>query len=420
MSAARATDAEILSAVREARSVRGAAKALGMARSSVWERVKRLTGEVQVNDTELGFASSKGLLGTEPVLPGYALKRSTAVYGKEGELVREYVTQAKAPGRIAEIPAGHVVKGYSILKDAEGRVTQEWVKTRIEPGAVDVVAAIKSVFDQYKGRATLAPPPVDTDQDLMSVYVLTDVHHGLLAWGREGGEDYDISIGSERLRTCMRDLVSMAPRSSEALILNLGDYFHNNDQRNVTPGSGHQLDVDSRYFKVAMTGVTLFQDVIELALAKHDTVRVRCLRGNHDPEASVALQIALAAFYHVNPRVTVELDPADMFFHRFGATLIGACHGDRMKPDRMAMSMAMLRPLDWGASRFRWFLFGHIHHESVKEVGNVRCESFQTICAKDAYAASHGYLAGQSLNSVTLHRERGEIGRHRVNVMPVQ
>ncbi len=300
MPARRATDEAILAAVRDAGSVKRAAKALGMARSSVQERLARLRNRVQGNDTELAFASERGLLGTEPVLPGYALKRSTAVYGKEGEVVRQYVTQAKAPGAIGEIPAGHVVKGVSQLRDASGRVTQEWVKTRIDPGAVDVVAAIKAVFDQYKGRATLAPPPTDTDQDLMSVYVLTDVHHGLLAWSKEGGEDYDISIGSERLRTCMRDLVSMAPRSSEALILNLGDYFHNNDQRNVTPGSGHQLDVDSRYFKVAMTGVTLFQDVIELALAKHDTVRVRCLRGNHDPEASVALQIALAAFYHAN------------------------------------------------------------------------------------------------------------------------
>jgi hypothetical protein len=89
-----------------------------------------------------------------------------------------------------------------------------------------------------------------------------------------------------------------------------------------------------------------------------------------------------------------------------------------MKPDRMAMSMAMLRPADWGASLFRWFVFGHIPHDSVKEVGNVRCESFETIAAKDAYAASHGYLAGQSLNCVTLHRERGETGRHKVNVVP--
>jgi hypothetical protein len=31
---------------------------------------------------------------------------------------------------------------------------------------------------------------------------------------------------------------------------NLGDWYHANDQRNVTPKSKHQLDVDGRWFKV--------------------------------------------------------------------------------------------------------------------------------------------------------------------------
>lgn len=167
-----------------------------------------------------------------------------------------------------------------------------------------------------------------------------------------------------------------------------------------------------------MTGVSLHQDLIELALQRHARVRVRVLPGNHDPQSSITLQVGLAAFYASNPRVTVELDPAEMFFTRFGATLIGACHGDKASPERMAMAMAMLCPEDWGLSTFRWFVHGHIHHERVKEVGNVRVESFETIASKDAYAAAHGYLAGQSLTSVTLHRERGEIGRHRVNVIP--
>ena len=52
------------------------------------------------------------------------------------------------------------------------------------------------------------------------------------------------------------------------------------------------------------------------------------------------LDVAVGIATHEWLELLAELDPADMFFHRFGATLIGACHGDRMKPDRMAMSMA--------------------------------------------------------------------------------
>jgi hypothetical protein len=62
------------------------------------------------------------------------------------------------------------------------------------------------------------------------------------------------------------------------------------------------------------------------------------------------------------------------------------------------------------------FYFGHIHHETVKEIGGVRCESFQTLAAKDAYAITGGYRSGQSLTSITHHRSAGEIGRHRINI----
>jgi hypothetical protein len=77
--------------------------------------------------------------------------------------------------------------------------------------------------------------------------------------------------------------------------------------------------------------------------------------------------------------------------------------------------MADDRPDYWGASEYRWMIFGHIHHETVKEVGSVRCESFRQPVPKDAYAHSHGYRAGNSMSSVTLHKTDGEIGRHKVN-----
>jgi hypothetical protein len=84
----------------------------------------------------------------------------------------------------------------------------------------------------------------------------------------------------------------------------------------------------------------------------------------------------------------------------------------------MVMDMAVSHRDDWAKADFRYFLFGHIHHETALEVGDVRCESFQTIASKDAYSHSHGFRAGRSLTSITLHAHDGEIGRHRVNIPP--
>ena len=381
---------------------RAAAKAAGMPKTNFHLRLTR--------------AAEKGYLGTEPVLPGYEIKRTTAQYDGAGKFKGEFVTQHKESGAPFEIPEGQILKGVSAYVDADGRTRAKWIKTKGDTAVPALVQALNGVFDSYKGRAKPVPVPRRVDRDKLSVYPIADQHNGLLAWGRQTGEAYDLDIGAKRLFDTSARLIAQSPRSARAIILNLGDWQHTDDQRNMTPRSGNLLDVDGRYYKILTTGVRLMMSVIELALAKHQHVLVRNIPGNHDPHASVALTIALKAFYHNDRRVTIDDDPSDWFFYRFGATLIGAVHGHNVKPDRMAMTMATRERKAWGATQYHWMLFGHIHHETVKEVGDVRCESFQTLAAKDAHAHASGYNSGQSLQSITLHRRHGEIGRHRINI----
>ena len=396
------SDRKLREAVRLRRahkSERAAAEASGLSRNAFRNRLAR--------------AAERGLMGTKPVLPGYAIK-SIASKAENGA----WIKQTKAAGEKFELPLGQRVKGVSALVDPDGRELMKWIKTGDDQPAEQLVEAIRAAFAGYTGTAALIPPPAATDADLMSVYPIADQHNGLLAWGRETGDAYDLKIGASRLRACMTRLVSQSPASRQALILNLGDWTHNDDSKNMTPRGGNILDVDGRYLKVLSTGVRLMMDCIELALARHETVRVRNLPGNHDPHASFALTIALTCFYANNPRVLIDDTPSEWFFHRFGATLIGAHHGHKARPETMAMTMAVERREDWGATKYHWVLFGHIHHETAKEVGDVRCESFQTLASRDAYHAGAGYTSGRSLSSITLHALEGEIGRHRINIAP--
>ena len=361
----------------------------------------------------LARAAERGLMGTRPVLPGFAIK-SIATTGADGA----WIKQTKAAGEVFELPAGHKIKGVSALVDAEGRETLKWVKTTVE--AVEptaIVEAVKLALADV-APAPVIPAPLAAEADLLTVYPLADLHLGMHAWGREVGQNYDLKIAAARAREMAADLIGQSRPSRHAIILGLGDFFHMNDATNMTPRSGHLLDVDGRWPKVLATGVRLAMDMIELAAAKHDRVHVRFLPGNHDPDATVALTVALSVFYAGNPRITVDDDPGLHFYHRFGSVLLGATHGHTMKPDRMAMMLATDRREDWGATEHKHMFFGHIHHESSREVGPVRVESFNTIAAKDAYAHGGGYRSGQALNALTFHRERGEIGRHRVNLSP--
>lgn len=374
--------------------------------------------DVMAFKNRLFRAAQRGLMPTAPVMPGFEIRHTSAQLDQSGNVEKEWVTQRPEAGDKFAVPPGHVIKGVSAFVGPDSRIHHQWIKTKQDALTPDLMVAIGEAFKQWRGHARPVPKPRHTDRDLLTVYQIADLHLGMLSWKPETGEDYDLRIAESRLRDCMTRLVAQSRPSREALILNLGDWQHTDDQRNMTPRSGNLLDVDSRYVKILTAGVKLMQDCIALALRRHQCVVVRNIRGNHDPHASIALTVALKAFYARDKRVTIDDDPGEFFYRRFGATLIGAHHGHKARAPELAMAMAVDRREDWGATKYHVFYFGHIHHETLREVGDVRVESFQTIAAKDAHAVGQAYRSGKSLVAITHHRRDGEIGRHRVNLPP--
>jgi hypothetical protein len=84
----------------------------------------------------------------------------------------------------------------------------------------------------------------------------------------------------------------------------------------------------------------------------------------------------------------------------------------------MYIMMAEDNPDYWNASLYRWCIFGHIHHETKKQVGSLICESFSQPVPKDSFAHAHGYRSGSAMQSVTLHAQDGESDRVIVRFPP--
>lgn len=384
-------------------SERKAAAALGISKTAFHNRMVR--------------AAEQGLLGFTPVLPGYELKRSSAQLDDAGNVQKEWVTQHKASGPAFAMSPGQVLKGVSAFVDGEGRIRHQWIKTKSDSVAPDLIEAIKAEFRDYDGRAPVIRPPRATDRDFLNVLAIADPHIGMLSWGEQTGADYDLNIARKRVLATSGEVILAAPKARELLIVNLGDWYHANDQRNVTPKSKHQLDVDGRWFKVLRTGVRLFIDIIEIGLRRHDRVEVVNIPGNHDPEAAASLALALSCFYARNRRVTIAF-PSDIYYRQFGNTLLGAAHGDKAPPSRMALAMASDQRRAWGATAYHWFLYGHIHKDKSDTIGDVKVESFSTIADKDSHAFGGAWRSAQSLQLITLHKKRGPHGRVIRNIPP--
>lgn len=373
--------------------------------------------------SQMRRAVERGFLppSPHPLAEGFVVKSTTQLYDGDGTLKRQKIATKRDPGPVYETKPGHRVMGESVLVDEQGREIQKWVKTKAEDRRFDLVLEqISAAFENLDGGAGVSVTPEHVDEDLLTVYPVADHHLGLFSWAPEAGNDYDLKIGADLLRDTMRRLVKSTAPSSTAVILSLGDFFHLDNSENRTRRSGNALDVDTRYAKVIRVGVEVMIECIEMALKRHRQVIVRIVPGNHDDESALALAIALAAFYSQDPRVDVDCDPSRFFFHRFGKVLIGATHGDTIKPENMPGTMAASRPEDWGRSLFRYFYFGHIHHRTAKEIHGVVCESFQTLAARDAWHAAAGYVSGRSMTSITHHSEHGECQRNVISIPAFQ
>lgn len=316
------------------------------------------------------------------------------------------------------IPGPYVLRGRSTLFGKDGKVKLEWVKTKLDEtkSREAIEEWINWLVKDAKGLAPPSNSPAHCNADLLTVYPMGDPHFGMYAWKKETGNDFDLDIAERLTYSAIDRLVASAPPSKTGLILELGDFFHSDNNSARTERSGNALDVDTRWARVMQVGLRAMVYVIRKALEKHEDVVVRIVAGNHDPHSSFALALGLDAYFHAETRVKVDLSPAPYWYYKFGKVLIGSTHGDLCKPDRLPAIMATDRSRDWGDTEFRYFYHGHIHHDSVKEFPGCMIESFRTLAAKDAWHTGAGYRAGRDMRCIIHHKDFGEIERHRCDI----
>jgi hypothetical protein len=285
-------------------------------------------------------------------------------------------------------------------------------------GQQDNTAAIMGAIAQ--GLSEIAPAAhisaPSAPDTLCAVFPVADLHMGLLTDAEEVGTDWDSKKSARVFAETFGRLVSVTPSAGLAVLAQLGDLTHTDDQRNVTPQSGHQLDADTRYFMILRRAVAAMKWAIDALRAKYKKVIYRGCRGNHDITAHYAVTLALSEHYRNVEGVEIIDHAGEFYVHEFGANMLLLHHGDKAKPERLVTFAAAEWPEMWGRSKHRLALSGHVHHETRKEVGGMAFESVGTIIPRDVHAYSHAYSSKRGLVSITLDETQGEISRARVSL----
>ena len=248
-------------------------------------------------------------------------KKYRSVSRSMERLLKAAADRGYAPGhdQTRTTPIGQHVRGVSTLYGPDGKIKLQWSKTQRDG---DTGSQLKEFAEQISEEivpARISPGCCGgTEKSTLAVYPIGDPHFGMLSWGEETGDDFDISIAENQLKEAVSRIMLSGLDSETAVILNLGDFFHSDNLESTTRSSGHSLDTDTRWPKVMRLGARLMVDLVSLALQRHKRVTVKNLIGNHDDQSSVALSLILDAFYRNEPRVTVDISPSF-----FGTTVSG-------------------------------------------------------------------------------------------------
>lgn len=357
---------------------------------------------------------------TKAVPAGFHLSSIATTVGKDGAIrAQSYRAKSGDEGDVVPesgtfpAPDGMYVRSVSTLVDGQtGVVKQQWVKSdkiKEEQFRAMLEASCRAAAEKLEPRTPVET--VATDEDLCTLYTLTDCHVGMLAWGRETGEPWDLEIAERVLVDTLIAMLEAAPPSRIGILNQLGDFLHFDSMKPVTPEHGHLLDADSRYQKMVEVAVRILCRVVDRMLIKHELVQVYMHEGNHDPAGSVWLRVMFARLYANEPRVRVEMSPLPYVAFQHGNTMLGFHHGHMAKKESLPLLFAARFPQMWGQTTKRYIHTGHQHHVDEKEHPGVKVIQHPTLAAADAYAARGGWLSERQATSMTYHRVTGERSR---------
>lgn len=317
----------------------------------------------------------------------------------------EAIEAAKTAVRTALSPA---LVWAKTKPDEDGNSFSVLLKPQATEGP-DLVEMMAEAFaDIPAAPPTPAPPQVLAD--LCSLCPIFDAHIGMYAWGREtGSDDYDLRSAAEDMKRASVAVAALTPSSAEAILLIGGDYFHIDDSRNETPANRHRLDADGRYHKVIEVGVVVLVDVVERLLEKHGKLQIRVLRGNHDEHSHLVLPHVLAQRYRDEPRVSVDMDPRDIFMRQWGTSAIFAHHGDKTPLQKIVNFLCDVCPF-WSATKHRHYFSGHEHRFKSEDLGPLVVEVLRAFCPPDSFGSR--WASRRAMQSVTFHREDGLVQRN--------
>lgn len=352
------------------------------------ETAKRLGINISNVRDKLWLAHKKGMIFTadrySPVAPvGFGLTKST-IQHKDGEIVQQW-------DRIS--PLAQSVDDFA-----------DYCEKRI-PAAEGMGRAPKKVQSEY----------------LLEVPIF-DVHHGMLSWAAETGENYDPKISRHLQTGAAKILFDHFGAVDTTVIYFGGDNQHFDNQAARTERSGNSLDTDSRYARVAWCTYETCLTTIEEAKKRSKKVIVFTLSGNHDDTAAIHLAIQLHAYFRKDKQVDIRVEPELHKFFQWNTNAFCVTHGNTN--DKRIATYALQQVIRRNMVDVERVMvrMGHLHKrlrgapQGLVEEDGVVIERFPTLAAQEAYSVAGAYTSLRATSAILWHDRWGRVGGREISL----
>ena len=303
---------------------------------------------------------------------------------------------------------------YSV-KDGEYSEKLAWVKRK--KSREEVLESVEKIIESLKipkFKPVKTPRPL-TD-DMMNVYVFGDPHIDMLSWEDETGQNWDLDIAIHNHMSAIIDMVDRSPKCDTGVLATLGDLFHRDSLKALTPGSGNIVDIDGRLGRSWDRGVELIRAMIDRMLKKYQKVIYACIRGNHSETLELVLSRAIRIAYENNDRVEILDNTSKDMPLTFGKNFLLFVHGDNLNIQKKAGIVTAKYRARHGNAVFSHVISGHLHHKEAKEYNGAYVEIFPVLCPPDAWHNGSGYVTSmQEASVLTYHKMGGIINRTQTN-----
>lgn len=297
------------------------------------------------------------------------------------------------------------VAGKFKSRDSLWKTGLRQIKVELKRRAPKIVQdGIRDLMGTWKPWRKLEPVKKvkkQRDRHLLGIY-LYDSHFGKYCWAPQSGDNYDLSIAASTFQQGFSDLLGKSLKFTsgiDEIWFPIGnDFFHVNDWQSRTVNETRVESTDDRFPKVFRVGAECVINSVK-ELADIAPVKLIWIPGNHDFHTSWHLATLLEYAFAENKRVTVDASLRARKYHRYGCTLVGMCHGEKVKENQLPTLMSSeARHLIDENVKFREWHLGHLHvareveFRTQDSLPNTIIRRLPSLCGTDGWHDQQGFV----------------------------